>query len=418
MSASNPDQTRGAAASNAAGEGAPVAPPARIATLDVVRGVALLGILLVNVHLFRGFDVGGLLEGEVERAHGALDRGVEVLTGLFATGTFLGLFSLLFGLGIALQFSRGRGGRIGTARLLIFQRMLWLLAIGYAHRQFASVDILVGYSILGLILVLAAGPFVPPRPAWTRTLAGVGLVLLVGVGPMAANVGGPELGEGLFRERSEAVQEGLTAGGAGERVEIRALEAVGSQGGRAFTIQILGWMLIGFGLGSSRRALEVFRNPSGRFLALGVVALAVGAAFRAAMAFPVMDASPFRSPDGVGGLLGVLGSALLVTGLGMTVAGLAARAQGAGRPFGRLAGVGRMALSAYLLQSVLVEGAFLVPGAAEALGSAGSLLLVLAVWLALLAVCPWWMARFRFGPVEWLWRSLTYLRVQPLRPTS
>lgn len=402
-------------------EGAPVAPGSRIATLDVVRGVAVLGILLVNVHLFRGLDVEGLLEDGGERVHGAADRWVEILTGTLATGTFLGLFSLLFGLGVGLQLSRRRGGRFGSARILVVKRMLWLLLIALAHRQFASVDILFGYSLLGLGLVILAGPYLPPRPAWARVLAGTGVVLLLVAGPLAANVAGPSIGEGFFRERTEVVQEALTAGSAMERLEARALEAVGSQGGRGFTLQVLGWMLMGFGIGSSGQSghvLQVLRTPPPGLLGLGVAAMGTGVLLRLTMAVPLTDPAPFRSPDGVGGALGVAGSALLVTGLGMAVAGLAARAGPASGARLRLAAVGRMALTAYLLQSVLVEVAFLVPGAREAMGSAASLLLVGGAWAFLLVVCSWWMGRFRFGPVEWLWRSLTYLRPQPLRSSS
>ena len=83
----------------------------------------------------------------------------------------------------------------------------------------------------------------------------------------------------------------------------------------------------------------------------------------------------------------------------------------------RLAAVGRMALSNYIAQSLLTTFVFHGWG----LGLFGHLqrgeqmLIVVAVWLLQLTWSPWWLARFRFGPLEWLWRCLTYWRLQPFR---
>ena len=74
-----------------------------------------------------------------------------------------------------------------------------------------------------------------------------------------------------------------------------------------------------------------------------------------------------------------------------------------------------MALTAYLLQSVLAFAAFRGLGLYGELGYASSLAVVAAIWASLLVVCPLWLARYWMGPVEWLWRSLAYSRVQPLR---
>ncbi len=398
----------------AATRGSPLNPGSRIAALDVVRGVALLGILLVNVHLFRGFGITALLEGEPVEGRDAADRLVEILTGTFATGTFLGLFSLLFGIGLALQLSRSQGGRFGTPRLLVVQRLFWLLLIGYGHRQLAGVDILFPYAILGLATVVLAGPILPPRAAWSRGLGVLGVFLVAILGPIAANLDGLNTSAFVLEERSESAQELLGAGGVGDRLEVRALEAIRSQSGVAFLLQILGWMLAGFWVGTSRM-LQALRGPPRPLLLWGCGAVAAGVLMRLGMPFPIGDPGALRGPDGVGGAFGTMGSALLVVGVGAVAAGLSIRAAAAERPFHRLAAVGRMALTGYLLQSVLVKSAFLVPGARDALGSAGSLLLVLAVWGFLLAFCPWWMRRYRFGPMEWVWRSLTYLTLQPFR---
>jgi uncharacterized protein len=80
-----------------------------------------------------------------------------------------------------------------------------------------------------------------------------------------------------------------------------------------------------------------------------------------------------------------------------------------------LAAVGRMALTAYLLQSALALAVFGGLRLYDRLSSTSALMVVAAIWGVLLVICPWWLSRFELGPAEWLWRSLTYGRWQPLR---
>src|SRR5215813_11983096 len=80
-----------------------------------------------------------------------------------------------------------------------------------------------------------------------------------------------------------------------------------------------------------------------------------------------------------------------------------------------LAAVGRMALSNYLLQAVIVVPVCLGLGLFDRVTPSLGVLLALAVWSAQVPASVWWLRRFRFGPAEWLWRSLTYGRLQPMR---
>ena len=83
----------------------------------------------------------------------------------------------------------------------------------------------------------------------------------------------------------------------------------------------------------------------------------------------------------------------------------------------RLAATGRMALTNYIAQSVLCSLIFYGHGLGlfERVGSPGRVGIVVAIWTLQLIWSPWWLARFRFGPLEWLWRSLTYMKRQPMR---
>ena len=82
-----------------------------------------------------------------------------------------------------------------------------------------------------------------------------------------------------------------------------------------------------------------------------------------------------------------------------------------------LAAVGRMALSCYLLQTIICTTIFYGHGLGlyGSVNRMGQALIMLAVWAFLLAACPIWLRHFRFGPFEWLWRSLTYMKLQPMR---
>jgi uncharacterized protein len=83
----------------------------------------------------------------------------------------------------------------------------------------------------------------------------------------------------------------------------------------------------------------------------------------------------------------------------------------------RLAAVGQMALSCYLLQTIICTTIFYGHGFGlyGSVSRVGQALIVVAVWASLLVFCPFWLKHFRFGPFEWLWRSLTYMKLQPIK---
>ena len=88
-----------------------------------------------------------------------------------------------------------------------------------------------------------------------------------------------------------------------------------------------------------------------------------------------------------------------------------------GRLHGALAATGQMALTTYLMQTLICTTVFYGHGFGlfGSVERAGQILIVFAVWTVELLWSPWWLARFRFGPFEWLWRSLTYMKLQPIR---
>ena len=397
-------------------EAAPTAPGARIQALDVVRGVAVLGILLVNIHYFWGLPLEQVLAGEPVAHRGRLDALIEVATGTLISGTFLGLFSLLFGVGVAMQLSRPRRGRFGSTRMVAAQRMFWLGLIGLGHTQLVGTDVLLIYGVVGLLIVLLAGPTLPPARGWVNALGAAGVAIFLG-GLVVANGIDPALMEAIFNEpRPQAAQEILEDGSYPAHQQIRAMEAFAYHG-RYFFLTIIGWNLVGLWLGCSG-LLQRLKGPAKPLLVAGTGCLIVGLALRLGMGLVGSEAGPLAGIDGVGGAMSHLGSIALVLAAGALSAGVAIWSDRRGRPLTVLARVGRMALTAYLLQTFLVIGLFLLPGHGEWLDARTALVAVAAIWVILIAFAYWWMGRFRFGPMEWAWRSLTYLRLQPFRRKS
>ena len=131
----------------------PTPPSERVDTLDVLRGFALMGILLVNIELFRGpvlFDILAGQAAEVSRA----DEIAGFLVGWLASGKFISSFALMFGIGAAMMWERANASGRAPGRLLA-RRYVWLLVFGLAHMFLLFPgDILFIYGLTGLLLLL------------------------------------------------------------------------------------------------------------------------------------------------------------------------------------------------------------------------------------------------------------------------
>lgn len=379
--------------------------------IDALRGFALLGVFLVNLTFLSLYA----FLPEAERAGLAtarLDGIVAVAMTWLVDVKAITVFSLLFGLGFALQMERAGAG---SSRRHV-RRMLGLAAIGIVHGWFVWWgDILLTYAVVGLLLPLF-------RHASARMLIALGLAFALLLPPLLSPWVRPLL-QGLPR--------------AGE-VYAQALQAFGSDGWSAVLVQniataqwarVANWALLLFVLGrfllgywAGRTGLLQYPQRHRALLwRLFVGALVVGVlgmlveAFQAAWRerFPplngefckyairvVMRAAPLAL-----GVAGACGFALLYL------------FEPARRWLCRLAPVGRMALTHYLLQSFI--GIALFYGIGLGLGPRHGLAVVMmigvAVFVLQVMVSHWWLQRFHFGPVEWAWRWLTYGRRPELR---
>ncbi|MNK55836.1 hypothetical protein D3C87_748570 [compost metagenome] len=376
----------------------------RILSLDVLRGVALFGILLVNMRHFSSPAL--YLGGSSGEGAFPLDRLVDALILFFAQGKFFPLFSFLFGLGLVLQLQRWQAKGAPSTRLFL-RRLGVLLVIGLLHATLIwAGDILAKYAVLGLLFLVLLP--LPPR----MLLGGSGLllmapILLSGTGleeRLTALAGFPAKAEGL----KALAEQSLAVYGSGSFVEMtrqRLLDFAfrfvsGSYFSGLFTI--LGMFCLGAYAG--RRGLFLPSNL-GRFrqiLLMGFVGFALSlAGFVASRALPLLAAPPLLKTLHLAGNLSM--TACYVAGLVLLLERTAWRAR-----LAPLASAGRMALSNYLLQSLLATAIFYGTGLYGRLGSAACLGITVAIFAGQVFLSRYWLSHFRFGPLEWLWRWATY----------
>ena len=400
----------------------PVLRQERIEAIDILRGVAILGILIVNMNM-RGFSLPEGLPAH-ELWPNKVDRTVEKLILFFADEQFITLFSFLFGLGLAVQMMRAetRGARFLP---LYLRRLCVLMLIGVAHFLFLwDGDILHAYALDGFILL----PFL--RRSLKTLLVWAGIFLCIPllfsglttyysitrqVNPQVVNwisFSDPAEDQQTIEEARRIYSRGTYA----EMIKFRARDLPGEfLPGSDDTYILIGFLL---GLYAGRRGifhdvsahLPFIRRVQGWGLVIGV---AGSAAFAAGGSF---DPSPTSVMQNVGGMCLVFAAPAMSFLYASTII-LLTQGEAWRRRLVPLAAVGRMAISNYLLQSLICTMIFYSYGLAlfcKVRPSVG-LLLTIIIWLIQIPLSVWWLRRFQFGPIEWLWRSLTYWQRQPMR---
>jgi uncharacterized protein len=391
----------------------PTPPDERIVSLDVLRGFALLGILLINVRAF-GMPEATLSNPTAYGDLSGLNYAVWLGTHVFAEGKFITLFTVMFGAGIVL-FTEKKREKDQGAIALHYRRTAILIAIGAAHAYLLWYgDILFAYGVCGLVLV-GAGRLEPRRQI------GYGLVLLALPSLLEIVAGltlGAEAFAGSWAPSQAAIQSEITTyrGGWIEQLSHRVPNSFNRQTlgflSAAFW-QISGAMLLGMAL---YRTGVLTNDRSARFygrLALGgglggLAVVLAGVAYAQPAGFSAAVAPFWRQFNYWG--------ALLLAGGYIGVVMLFCRWRADGPVATALAAVGRTALSNYLLQTVLATTIFYGHG----LGLFGRLEriellgVVVAIWAVQVPLSVLWLRYCRFGPVEWIWRTLTYGTRQPL----
>lgn len=403
----------------------PIEAADRIHVVDILRGFALFGILLVNMASFKANAI--FAPPSVDAA--PIDRLASALILFFAEAKFYTLFSFLFGFGFSIWLARA--STRGESSLGRFARRLGILLVfGLLHAVLLwNGDILVSYALFGFVLMLFRNRSPRALARWAIALLAIGALLtLLALGGLLWAQNLPAAAAPL----REAEQQALTIARQQQATDF----VVYSQGSYA---QILGARLATLPFSY---LFTLFGFPS--IFAMFLLGLYAGK--RGLLSDPQAHLAFWRRMLVWGLGIGLVASGLIVYGynqLGLFGGYyvrflnfyLAGPLQSLGyvsaivllwqRPTGRrilapLAAPGRMALSNYLGQTLICTTLFYGYGFGlfGQLGAAAGIALTIVIFALQVVLSNLWLKRFRFGPMEWLWRTLTYGRAQPMQPAT
>ena len=422
----------------------PVTATERNTPIDMLRGVAVLGILVMNIYAFAmSFAAyqNPLAQGGTQWYNVA----TWFFTHVFFDQKFMAIFSMLFGAGLVMMASRG-DTRGTPYKDVWFRRNFWLLVIGAAHGYLLWFgDILFHYALMGMLIFWFRNRSPRALMIIAFTVLSLGMLASFSGGTMMQQLqeDGPEVqqlkdaGDELTEEQvailkkwedmSEMMKPPLeqvaedTAAYRGDYVGIVAHRApmvvmmqtqvtLGFVVWRVGGLMLFGMALMKLGILSGSRDPAFYRRMMLIGYGVGVPVIALGAWNLYLHEWEMMWILK------VGGIPNYVGSILVAMGhIGLVMT--AARSGAVPKLMQRFSAVGRMAFTNYLLHSIILTTVFYGYG----FGLYGQIPrfwqmgFVVAVISFQLWMSPLWLAHFRFGPAEWLWRSLTYWRWQPMR---
>ena len=392
--------------------GAPIAENERAGVLDALRGFALLGILVSHLPTFSGYE---FLPPARQAALDPLgiDRGLAALCEFLIRGKFFSLFSLLFGIGFSVQLESARRRGRNFARHFT-RRLAVLFAFGVLHGLIWYGDILRDYAVLGLLLLptaqwdarktrRAAIAWLLARLAWPFLVFAIASQLA----PIAAATTSADPSNHFLESTrafaSASWRDALSANL--ELLRMKALQMIYE--GKA--VSIVGMFFLGAAVGKARLHVDLASSARTLWRAfawcapLGVLGNLVLVPLHAAT--PAYPPTPRWVADEV--LFALAVPALTVA----YASGFALLYSSTARAFLRaFAPAGRMALSTYVGQTWIGIALFYGVGLGfqERVGQAACIAIAVAIFFAQSALAALWLRRFRFGPLEWLWRRATY----------
>ena len=367
-----------------------VAPEDRLAPIDVLRGVALFGVMAVN--LVTGFRVSIFQQFLAhETPLSAADRFVEAFVSLGLEMKAFALFSFLFGVGLAIQFDRLSA--CGRPAYWLIRRLAVLLLFGLVHLLLIwNGDILVEYALAGFLVL----PFLY-APRWVLAAGCAGLLALY-VGMPMVDFPIPWPSAALLQQHVTEANRVYATGGFSEiwRFSLGELPLLAPLHvwifPRTVALFLLGVLVWRSGL------LRHLGRYKPELAVIAVIGIVMGAGLTRT------DASARFATVALA--LGYGAAVLLLVQLPVT-----------GRALGAFDPLGRMAFTNYVMQSLVFGWIFFGYGLGlfGRLGAAPALTIGVGVFAAQMLLSAWWLARFRFGPLEWLWRTLMYGEAQPMR---
>jgi uncharacterized protein len=395
-------------------ERSPTAPSDRVVGLDALRGFALLGILVINIRVFSMPEI-VLFNPTAYGDFTGANYWAWLAGHVLVKQKFITLFTLLFGAGVAL-FVRNRERDDDPAVRLHLRRSLWLVAFGLAHAYLLWYgDILVAYGVTALFVVAA-------RDWDARKLAVVGTALLAipsVLEVLSALAASPEQLAASWQPAESAIQSEVETYRSGwlAQMDHRVSSSVyrqtagylASTGWRTAGLMLYGMALFRTGVMTNERSAGFYRRLVAVGGTVGLATILAGVWFIEANDWAASVAL-YWTQFNYWGSIPLAGAYL---GLVM----LYAKWRPAGVVTRWLAAVGRTAFSNYIFQTVVATSIFYGHGLGlfgrvsrvEALG------VVVAIWAVQVPLSVLWLRYFRYGPLEWLWRALTYRTLPTMR---
>jgi len=394
----------------------------RIENLDIIRGFALLGVLIANMAWFSSPALYLEVLGK-NMWTGFWDTATFSFINLFVQGKFYSIFSFLFGLGFAIFFERAKE-RTEKPRRLFYRRLFVLLFIGLIHAFFIwHGDILVTYALLGFLLPLFFNRKPKTLLIWAIALFSVlilFLLLLQGLMALTRMVD-----ENLLANTMQELYVMMTAGvkssmhayahGTFSEIMTQRTADVLLVYSNIFATVFMIFPLFLFGLYAGKK--HIFQNIEANLSLIKktwklglIIGLAMSIVKFIAKSQMAGDQTSFYSVVHVGaGLLGDTGLALFI----ITSIVLLCRNKEWLLKLKPLTYIGRMPLSNYLFQSIVCTTIFYSYGFGlyGKVGAASGLILAIGIFIIQIFISKYWLKYYQFGPMEWIWKSLTYGKV-------
>lgn len=398
---------------------APISPSERILSLDVLRGFAILGILIMNIQSFSMIETAYINPAAFGDLTG-LNKWVWILSHVFADSKFMTLFSILFGAGILLFANKIESKGFKPAGLH-YSRTFWLLIIGLIHAYFIWYgDILVTYALCAFIIFLLRN-FTPKR------LLVIGIIVF-----LIPSLIYLFFGWSMQYWPQEAIDNSMVSwfpaqnlidqeiaayqGSWMDQMSHRIPAAIFLQtfiflmwhGWRAAGLMLIGMALFKWGVLTAQKSNRFYIKLSIPGFVIGFLLVIWGIVKNFAVNWS-FDFSMF-----LGWQFNYWGSVFVALGY-IGVIMLVSKSEFFEKITRPLAAVGRTALTNYLAQTIICTLIFYGHGLGlfARVERKEQVLFIIGIWLFQLIISTAWLQRFRFGPAEWIWRSLTYRKIQP-----
>ncbi|WP_226669990.1 DUF418 domain-containing protein [Metabacillus litoralis] len=395
----------------------PVLGKDRIITIDIIRGFALFGIFLVNMPAFHSSEFLGMIYS-VEHAHTEADYWMDFFFSLFIDMKFFTIFSFLFGLGFYIFMSRAEEKGLKMKRLFA-RRMVALLVIGLLHLVLLWFgDILHTYAITGFLLLLFYKRKIKTMIIWAISLLVV-YNLMMSISLIVPDSILDEINKEsmlVYEEKIDEYVEAYESAGYVEWVSYRIQTEVIPVLSNLIVnmIPILAMFLFGLAAGKA----GVFKPNTSYQSLIRKVSLIM-----AFVSIPLLVLLALAKLEILGkGFKNVIYVELFTSLSGVTLCffyistlTLLLRKQQWQKRLRPLGYAGQMALTNYLSQSIICMGIFVLGGLYNQISLLTGTVICVTIFALQMLVSYYWLKTYQFGPIEWLWRSFTYGKLQRIK---